>query len=103
MSFYIICIIEVNKIVGINSIVLQISYIYVQSVSTTFCLLLFPSISFYNWYQSQSIIMNSTQLSCLYLIDQGMNDETFEQIEGAKTASEACSILSTNYKGDDKI
>ena len=39
----------------------------------------------------------------LYLIYQGMNDETFEQIEGATTASEAWTILSTNYKGDDKI
>jgi len=39
----------------------------------------------------------------LYLIHQGMNDETFEQIEGATTASEAWTILSTNYKGDDKI
>jgi len=39
----------------------------------------------------------------LYLIHQGMNDETFEQIEGATTASEAWAILSTNYKGDDKI
>lgn len=28
----------------------------------------------------------------LYLIHQGMNDETFEQIEGATTASEACII-----------
>ena len=32
-----------------------------------------------------------------------MNDETFELIEGATTASEAWTILSTNYKGDDKI
>ncbi|XP_068486960.1 uncharacterized protein [Phaseolus vulgaris] len=32
-----------------------------------------------------------------------MNDETFEQIEGVTTASEAWIILSTNYKGDDKI
>ena len=39
----------------------------------------------------------------LYLTHQGMNDETFEQIEGATTASEAWTILSTNYKGDDKI
>ena len=39
----------------------------------------------------------------LYLIHQGMNDETFEQIEGATTASDAWTILSTNYKGDDKI
>ena len=39
----------------------------------------------------------------LYLIHQGMNDETFKQIEGASTASEAWTILSTNYKGDDKI
>jgi len=39
----------------------------------------------------------------LYLIHQGMNDETFEQIEGATTASEAWIILSTNYKDDDKI
>ncbi|XP_068477375.1 uncharacterized protein [Phaseolus vulgaris] len=39
----------------------------------------------------------------LYLIHQGMNDETFEQIEGATTASEVWIILSTNYKGDDKI
>jgi len=39
----------------------------------------------------------------LYLIHQGMNDETFEQIEGQTTASEAWIILSTNYKGDDKI
>jgi len=39
----------------------------------------------------------------LYLIHQGMNDETLEQIEGATTASEAWTILSTNYKGDDKI
>jgi len=39
----------------------------------------------------------------LYLIHQGMNDKTFEQIEGATTASEAWTILSTNYKGDDKI
>ena len=31
-----------------------------------------------------------------------MNDETFEQIEGA-TVSEAWTILSTNYKGDGKI
>jgi len=38
----------------------------------------------------------------LYLIHQGMNDETFEQIEGA-TVSEAWTILSTNYKGDGKI
>ena len=38
-----------------------------------------------------------------YLIHQGMNDETCEQIEGATTASEAWTILSTNYKGDDKI
>ena len=30
----------------------------------------------------------------LYLIHQGMNDETFEHIEGATTASEACTILS---------
>jgi len=39
----------------------------------------------------------------LYLIHQGMNDETFEHIEGATTASEAWIILSTNYKGDDMI
>jgi len=39
----------------------------------------------------------------LYLIHQGMNDEMFEQIEGATTTSEAWIILSTNYKGDDKI
>jgi len=39
----------------------------------------------------------------LYLIHQGMNDEMFEQIEGATTVSEAWTILSTNYKGDDKI
>jgi len=39
----------------------------------------------------------------LYLIHQGKNDETFEQIEGATTASEAWIILSNNYKGDDKI
>ena len=32
-----------------------------------------------------------------------MNDETFEHIEGATTASETWAILSTNYKGDDKI
>ncbi|XP_068466306.1 uncharacterized protein [Phaseolus vulgaris] len=38
----------------------------------------------------------------LYLIHQGKNDDTFEQIEGATTASEAGIILSTNYKGDDK-
>jgi len=37
----------------------------------------------------------------LYLIHQGMNDEKFEHIEGA--ASEVWTILSTNYKGDDKI
>jgi len=37
----------------------------------------------------------------LYLIHRGMNDETFEQ--GATTASEAWTILSINYKGDDKI
>jgi len=37
----------------------------------------------------------------LYLIHQGMNDETFEQIEGETTASKAWIILSTNYKGDD--
>jgi len=41
--------------------------------------------------------------NALYLIHQGMNDETFEQIEGATTTSEARIILSTNYKGDDKI
>jgi len=39
----------------------------------------------------------------LYLIHQGMNDEMLEQIEGATIASEAFIILSTNYKGDDKI
>jgi len=39
----------------------------------------------------------------LYLIHQGMYDETFEQIEGATTTSEAWTILSTNYKGDNKI
>ena len=43
----------------------------------------------------------------LYLIHQGMNDETwtilFEQIERATTASEAWTILLTNYKGDVKI
>ena len=39
----------------------------------------------------------------LYLIHQGMNDEMFEHIEGATTATEAWTILSTNYKGDDKI
>ena len=39
----------------------------------------------------------------LYLIDQGMNDERFEQIEGATTTSEAWTILSIDYKGDDKI
>jgi len=39
----------------------------------------------------------------LYLIHQGMNDETFEQIEEATTVSEIWTILSTNYKGDDKI
>jgi len=39
----------------------------------------------------------------LYLIHQMMNDETFKHIEGATTASEALTILSTNYKGDDKI
>ena len=39
----------------------------------------------------------------LYLIHQGMNDETFEQIEGATTASEAWTILLTNYKGDDNV
>jgi len=38
----------------------------------------------------------------LYLIRQGMNDETFEHIKGATTASEVWRILSTNYKGDDK-
>jgi len=32
-----------------------------------------------------------------------MNDETFEHIEGATTATEGWTILSTNYKGDDKI
>jgi len=32
-----------------------------------------------------------------------MNDETFEQLEGATTASEAWTILTTNYKGDDMI
>ena len=137
-----------------------ISCNYVQSVSTIFFLLLFTSISFYNWCQSQFVIMNSIQLSipildgknynrwcvqmrvlfdyhelwnvvesgvstladnatktqrvahcdqkkkdkkALYLIHQGMNDETFEQIEGATTASEAWIILSTNYKDDDKI
>jgi len=32
-----------------------------------------------------------------------MNDKTFEHIEGVTTASEAWTILSTNYKGDDKI
>ena len=32
-----------------------------------------------------------------------MNGETFEQIEGTRTATEAWIILSTNYKGDDKI
>jgi len=32
-----------------------------------------------------------------------MNDETFEQIEEATTASDAWTILSTNYKGDDKM
>jgi len=32
-----------------------------------------------------------------------MNDETFEQLEGATTANETWTILSTNYKGDDKI
>ncbi|XP_068466675.1 uncharacterized protein [Phaseolus vulgaris] len=35
----------------------------------------------------------------LYLIHQGMNEEKFEHIEGATTASEAWTILSTNYKG----
>ena len=39
----------------------------------------------------------------LYFIHQGMNDETFEQIEGATTAREAWTILSTSYKGDEKI
>ena len=39
----------------------------------------------------------------MYLIHQGMNDEMFEQIERATTTSEARIILSTNYKGDDKI
>ena len=39
----------------------------------------------------------------MYLIHQGMNGETFEHIEGATTASEAWTILSINYKGDDKI
>ena len=39
----------------------------------------------------------------LYLIHQGMNDEMFEQIEGATTTSEAWIILSTNYKGDDTV
>ena len=39
----------------------------------------------------------------LYLIHQGTNDETFKQIEGATTTSEPWIILSTNYKGDDKI
>jgi len=39
----------------------------------------------------------------LHLIHQGMNEETFEKIEGATTASEALTILSTNYKGDNKI
>jgi len=39
----------------------------------------------------------------LYLIHQGMNDETFEQIERSTTTSEVWTILSTNYKGDDKI
>jgi len=38
----------------------------------------------------------------LYLIHQGMNDETFEHIEGATTTNEAWTILSTNYKGNDK-
>jgi len=32
-----------------------------------------------------------------------MSDKTFEQIEGATTTSESWIILSTNYKGDDKI
>ena len=115
-----------------------ISCNYVQSVSTIFFLLLFTSISFYNWCQSQFVIMNSIQLSipildgknynrwcvqmrvlfdyhelwnvvesgvstladnatktqrvahcdqkkkdkkALYLIHQGMNDDTFEQIK----------------------
>jgi len=39
----------------------------------------------------------------LYLIHQGMNDKTFEQIERVTTTTEAWIILSTNYKGDDKI
>ncbi|XP_068504337.1 uncharacterized protein [Phaseolus vulgaris] len=39
----------------------------------------------------------------LYLIHQGMNDETFQEIKGATTVSEAWTILSSNYKGDDKI
>ena len=34
-------------------------------------------------------------IKTLYLIHQGMNDETFEHIEGATTASEAWTILST--------
>ena len=50
-----------------NKISFAILCNYVQLVATTFCLLLFPSISSYNWYQSQSVIMNSTQLSVTIL------------------------------------
>ena len=39
----------------------------------------------------------------LYFIHQGMSDEMFEKIERATTSAEAWSILSTSYKGDEKI
>ncbi|XP_048228917.1 uncharacterized protein LOC125369794 [Ricinus communis] len=39
----------------------------------------------------------------LYYIHQGMCDETFQLIEGAKSSYDAWSILATSYKGDDKI
>jgi len=70
---FIIYIIEVNqnKWNQFNSFAILCNY--VQSVSTTFCLLLFPSISSYNWYQSQVVIMNSTQLSVHILDEKNYN------------------------------
>ncbi|XP_051144003.1 uncharacterized protein LOC127260332 [Andrographis paniculata] len=39
----------------------------------------------------------------LFIIHQGMRDDTFEQIEGASSAHEAWNILLTTYKGDDRV
>jgi len=51
----------------------------------------------YNATEAQRVVhrdQKKKNKKAVYLIHQGMNDETFEQIEGATTASEAWIIFS---------